>query len=398
MDSVSPYPIGPGQRTLAAIVFTDVVNFSRRMHREEVVTLKLVEQDFELMRQLGEKHAGSVLKTTGDGLLLYFISAVQAVGYALKLQRHFAERARSNPAAGNLVHRIGIHLGDVFVKDQDVMGDGVNTAARLQAEADPGGICISQTVYDVVKSKLELEVARLTPRGPKSIAESVTIYRVLLEPAAVRPAPAAPLPVYTAPPPPAQMTRARKLAALGVLALVFAGVAGLVLQAQRKHEEELARSRAAQAEMSRALLVAKEADPPGGQAPGETATTAANPDETPPAERIRELLEWLNGVLPRYTRSRPLLLRELPGTIARDAKLFTDVDHRLYFAEGGAVRQRNLAELQPDALGAVIVSVLLDAPEPPSKGVRQGAEAFAKANGLPEMLKMLEGKAEQPQP
>jgi class 3 adenylate cyclase len=400
MDSAPPYPIGPGQRALAAIVFTDVVSFSRRMHREEVGTLELLERDFEVMRQLAEKHAGTVLKTTGDGLLLYFSSAVQAVGYALILQRQFARRARSGPAGGTLVHRVGIHLGDVFVKDQDVMGDGVNTAARLQAEADPGGICISQTVYDVVKNKLELEVARLTPHGPKSIAETVTIYRVLLEPAAVRPAPAVPPPVYTPPPkpPPAPLSRAQKLAALGVVVLVLAGVADLALQSQLQHGAELARSRAAQAEFD-ALVAAKGKDPSGSRISEKTAPAATTPpEEGSPDRHIRELLDWVTGVLPRYTKDRPLQLRALPGTFSRDAKLFTDTDHRLYFAEGGAVRQRNLAELKPDALGAVILSVLLDTPEPPSKEVRQGAEAFAKANGLPEMMEALGSPAGRPRP
>jgi class 3 adenylate cyclase len=399
MESAPPYPIGPGQRALAAIVFTDVVSFSRRMHREEVATLELLERDFEVMRKLAEKHAGSMLKTTGDGLLLYFTSAVQAVGYALELQRQFARRARSSPTERNLIHRVGIHLGDVFVKDQDVMGDGVNTAARLQAEADPGGICISQTVYDVVKNKLELEVTRLIPHGPKSIAEAVTIYRVLLEPAAVRPAPAAPPPVYTPPPkpPPAQLSRAQKLAALGALALVLAGVADLVLQSQLKHGADLARSRAAQAEID-ALLAAKGKDPLAGQTPEKTTPATATPDEAPPDVRIRALLDWLNGVLPRYTRDRPLQLRELPGTFTREAKLFTGTDHRLYFAEGGAVRQRSLAELKPDALGTVIVSVLLDAPEPTPREVRQGAEDFAKANGLSDMLETLGGPAGRARP
>src|SRR3954470_590070 len=131
MDSAPPYPIGPGKRVLAAIVFTDIVSFSRRMHREEVPTLELLEKDFEVMRKLAEKHGGAVLKTTGDGLLIHFTSAVQAVGYALVVQRQFARGARAHPGEVNLTHRVGIHLGDVFMLEQDVMGDGVNTAARL---------------------------------------------------------------------------------------------------------------------------------------------------------------------------------------------------------------------------------------------------------------------------
>src|SRR5882757_1393065 len=181
MPPVTPSPLGPGQRSLAAIVFTDVVSFSARMQADEETTLTLLKRDFDAMRVICTEHQGSVLKTTGDGLLLYFSSAVQAVACALAMQRFFAEQAKTRPAAQSLVHRLGIHLGDVFVNEQDVMGDGVNIAARLQAEAEPGGICISQTVYDVVKNKLALHVTRLGPRELKNISQAIPIYKLLLE-------------------------------------------------------------------------------------------------------------------------------------------------------------------------------------------------------------------------
>src|SRR5580692_9059529 len=137
---MNPEPPAPGparsQRSLAAIVFTDVVSFSARMHADEVATLKLLERDFAEMRRLCAEHEGEVLKTTGDGLLLTFTSAVQAVACALAMQRQFAAEAKDQaPPGGALQHRIGIHLGDVLVQDKDVMGDGVNIASRLQAEA-----------------------------------------------------------------------------------------------------------------------------------------------------------------------------------------------------------------------------------------------------------------------
>src|SRR5437868_8979781 len=116
----------PGQRALAAIVFSDVVSFSAKMGENEERTLALLKRDFDAMRDLAATHQGSVLKTTGDGLLLYFSSAVQAVACALAMQRFFADYAKSHPPEQTLVHRLGIHLGDVFVSEQDVMGDGVN--------------------------------------------------------------------------------------------------------------------------------------------------------------------------------------------------------------------------------------------------------------------------------
>lgn len=178
MDS-SP-PLG-SQRTLAAIVFTDVVGFSGRMEADETTTLRLLQADTDLFRELSERHEGAVLKSTGDGLLCYFNSAVQAVSCALAFQRALA--ARPKPAEGTfepLVHRIGIHLGDIFIIDNDVQGDGVNIAARLQAEAAPGGICVSQTVYDVVKNKLELRATFMGERELKNIRTVIPIYQILL--------------------------------------------------------------------------------------------------------------------------------------------------------------------------------------------------------------------------
>jgi class 3 adenylate cyclase len=171
---------GQGHRTLAAIVFSDVVNYSGRMSRDEEYTLKLVRRDLNQMTRFCEKFEGKVLKFTGDGLLMYFNSAVQAVTCALEIQKAFAQRATELSAEEVLQHRIGIHLGDVFVSPTDVVGDGVNIAARLQSEAEPGGICLSQIVYDVVKKRLELQATYLGPRELKHIQEAIPIYQIVL--------------------------------------------------------------------------------------------------------------------------------------------------------------------------------------------------------------------------
>ena len=175
-----PFPDIQGHRTLAAIVFTDGVSFSARMSRDEDLTLQLLQRDFDLMKGLCRKYEGQVIKSTGDGLLMYFCSAVQAVGCAQEIQKQIAAAAVSLKPEERFEHRIGIHLGDVFLMNDDVMGDGVNIAARLQAEAEPGGICISQTVYDVVKNRLSLKVTYLGPRDLKNIREAVPIYQILL--------------------------------------------------------------------------------------------------------------------------------------------------------------------------------------------------------------------------
>lgn len=169
------------RRTLAAIVFTDIANASRLMGDNEEHTLTLVARDLDILGGLCRKHSGRVLKNTGDGLLMYFSSAVQAVACALEVQGAMGAQAKTLPPADVLMHRIGIHLGDVFVSENDVMGDGVNIAARLQSEAEPGGICISETVYDVVKNRLALKATYLGPRELKNIKDAVPVYQILLE-------------------------------------------------------------------------------------------------------------------------------------------------------------------------------------------------------------------------
>ncbi len=173
-----------GQRTLATVVFTDCVGFSARMSINEDHTLDLIRRDLKLMKHLCEAYEGRVLKSTGDGLLMCFISAVKAVEYAVEVQKKLAENGNSLPSDDALKHRIGIHLADIFINETDVMGNGVNIAARLQTLADPGGICISQTVYDVVKAGLHMETCYLGPRELKNIREVVSVYKILLGPEA----------------------------------------------------------------------------------------------------------------------------------------------------------------------------------------------------------------------
>jgi class 3 adenylate cyclase len=171
----------PSRRTLAAIVFTDVAGFTSRMEDDEENTLQLVQKDLQFIRLTCERHGGRVLKTTGDGLLMHFESAVQAVRCALAAQETLGEMAARRPAGEVLSHRIGIHLGDVFLSADDVMGEGVNVAARLQHEAAPGGICISQTVYDVIKNRLQIQTTYLGPRELKHIKQAVPAYQIVLD-------------------------------------------------------------------------------------------------------------------------------------------------------------------------------------------------------------------------
>lgn len=170
-----------GNRTLATVLFTDCVGFSARMSMNEEHTLDLIRRDLKLMTKICEAFEGRVLKSTGDGLLMCFSSAVKAVECAIAIQQAIAEVVRTLPPSDALMHRIGIHLADMYITSTDVMGNGVNIAARLQTEADPGGICISQTVYDVAKHGLQLATEYLGPRELKNIREVVPAYRILLD-------------------------------------------------------------------------------------------------------------------------------------------------------------------------------------------------------------------------
>jgi class 3 adenylate cyclase len=166
------------QRSLAAIVFTDAAGFSARVGDDEDGTVALIRRDLDLMTVLCKQFEGQVVKSRGDGLMMLFSSAVQAVSCAMEIQKALAERAKLSADEQVLLHRIGIHLGDVLLSDGDALGDGVNVAARLEAEAEPGGICMSQTVYDVVKNRLFLQAVRIGDLKLKNIAEPVAAYKV----------------------------------------------------------------------------------------------------------------------------------------------------------------------------------------------------------------------------
>lgn len=172
-------PVHPQiQRTLAAVVVTDAVSFSKRMSQDEDKALTMINRDLQLISELCDFFEGQVLKTVGDGVLMYFISAVQAAACAVEMQKTFAGFVRNGKGEEHFVHRVGVHLGDIFFNQQDMMGTGVNIAARLEAAAKPGAICMSQVVYDMVKSRLELDAIYAGELPLKNIAEAVAAYHV----------------------------------------------------------------------------------------------------------------------------------------------------------------------------------------------------------------------------
>lgn len=169
-------------RGLAAVVFTDVVGYSARMQRDETGTMALVKADFALMSERCTEHGGEVLNTMGDGLLMCFSSAVQAVACALQIQSEFGARRGTLPPEQTLEHRMGVHIGDVFRQESGgVAGDGVNIASRLEGKAPVGGVCISQMVYDTVKGKVAMQAVFVGPESFKNITEPIPIWHVAAE-------------------------------------------------------------------------------------------------------------------------------------------------------------------------------------------------------------------------
>ncbi|HEY3145748.1 MAG TPA: adenylate/guanylate cyclase domain-containing protein, partial [Dongiaceae bacterium] len=167
------------QRRLAAILAADVVGYSRLTELDEVGTLStLKSRRKEIVQPLVARHQGRVFKVTGDGIMVEFASAVNAVQCAIDLQQAMTEAARDQPEDRRIVLRIGINLGDVVVERGDLYGDGVNIAARLETAADPGGIYLSGTAYDQVRNKFETAFEELGEQSLKNIGAPVRVYRV----------------------------------------------------------------------------------------------------------------------------------------------------------------------------------------------------------------------------
>src|ERR1700676_1279053 len=188
-------------RKIAAILAADVVGFSRMASADEDRTLaRLRTLRSELIDPAIAGQNGRVFKRTGDGALVEFRSVVEAVRCAITVQNAMIERNVGMPPAQRIDFRIGIHLGDVVEEsDGDLMGDGVNIAARLEGIAEPGAICLSEDAYRQVKGRLDLAVTDLGPTHLKNIAEPVRAYSLEVgKPAQAKPAepvtPAAPTP------------------------------------------------------------------------------------------------------------------------------------------------------------------------------------------------------------
>jgi len=175
MEQEQPGRVG---RRLAAIVAADVAGYSRLMGLDEVGTARTLREHRKVTDALVAKHGGRLVKTTGDGVLLEFPSVVDSVECAVAVQAVMDNRNEGVPADRRMLFRIGINLGDILIEGDDILGDGVNVAARLEGIAEPGGICISASAYDQIRGKVAVEFIDLGEQRLKNIERLVRVYAV----------------------------------------------------------------------------------------------------------------------------------------------------------------------------------------------------------------------------
>src|SRR3974390_277874 len=175
MEQKPPVRVG---RRLAAIVAADVAGYSRLMGLDEVGTARNLREHRAVTDAVVAKHGGRIVKTTGDGVLLEFPSVVDAVECAVAVQAVMAERNEGIPEDRRMLLRIGINLGDILIEGEDILGDGVNVAARLEGIAEPGGVYLSEDAYRQVRGKVAVDFTDLGEQKLKNIALPIRAYAV----------------------------------------------------------------------------------------------------------------------------------------------------------------------------------------------------------------------------
>jgi adenylate cyclase len=206
------------ERRLAAILAADVVGYSRMMGADEVGTLNTLTAHLsELIEPLTIKYNGRIVKTTGDGLLAEFASVIDAVQCAVAIQRGMTIRNADTVEDRRIAFRIGINIGDIIVQNDDVFGDGVNVAARLEGLADPGGICISRSARDQIRDRLDYILEDMGEVAVKNIARPVRVFKLLADGDTTIPRVSAPKP------------KRRIMALVAVCAVLVAASAGVAL-------------------------------------------------------------------------------------------------------------------------------------------------------------------------
>src|SRR5262245_2037093 len=168
-------------RRLAALLSADAAGYSRLMSEDDLGTVRTLETSRSEIRRLAEAHHGRVVDSPGDNMLVEFPSALDAMRCAIEVQRKLKEHNDALPPERHMPFRIGVHLGDVVVDGDRIYGDGVNVAARLEGHAEPGGICLSRSVYELVRDKIDVVVEDLGEQSFKNIPYPLRVYRVRSE-------------------------------------------------------------------------------------------------------------------------------------------------------------------------------------------------------------------------
>src|SRR4029077_12701091 len=167
-------------RKLAAIMFTDMVGYSALSQRDSKLALELLKEHREILREIFPRFHGTEIKTIGDAFLVEFNSALEAAQCAIEIQRTLAKRDADAPAERQIQLRIGIHIGDVIHRENDVYGDGVNIASRIEPLANPGGICLSMDVERQIRNAVETRFEKLAPTELKNISVPMDLFRIVL--------------------------------------------------------------------------------------------------------------------------------------------------------------------------------------------------------------------------
>jgi adenylate cyclase len=209
-------------RKLAAILYADVAGYSRLTGADEDATHRLLSECLDVFSQIVERHHGRVMHYAGDAVLAMFEAVVDSLSCAASIQRELDSRNGELPDAQKLLFRIGVNLGDVIEDRGDIYGDGVNIAARLESLAEPGGICISESVHTAVAEKLPLDYESLGDQQVKNISKPVRAYRARLRQDAELPLPPlAPAPLAPAPD---AIEKRRPAFSIAVATMLLAGI------------------------------------------------------------------------------------------------------------------------------------------------------------------------------
>lgn len=339
---------------LAAIVFTDVVGFSKLASQNEARVYVALQRDMGVMTNLCRAHGGQVLNTMGDGMLLCFASAVDAMSCATEIQRTLYNQSHTLPSVDVLHHRIGVHLGDVIMNGDNVFGDGVNVAARLQSIARSDAVCFSHTVHEVIKNKLKIDATYLGPRQLKNLGEPVRVWQI--PPIGET----APPPLDSVPTAPEIIQRGEELntgaggakgAFLLVGALLLLGILGFAISRLKKPPP-----------LTAPIKPAKSVGVAGVTPPNSAGDTGTGGDSTVPvlpshtnADAIRREIEGYResydfekivDVLNRQGNFVPDLLAKR-GHYAQLAQMRVFLDHQLAMTSGTTTVEVNFADRGP---------------------------------------------------